>query len=230
VSDLTPDARKLIRLARGDSPPPGDKDRLLALITARTEVPAPPGRPPPATPALFKAGLGAGALGGLALAVALALGPAPGGPTTTGVAVVTPPGASSLPPLEPASAPIPDAMPPQIPVSAEVPQEKHPVKSAPRPEALPMDTMGPELALLAQAREAVARGDLAGAREVLAQHQQQFPRGILAPERSVLSFLVACRSGQAASVRTQVRAFLDRSPRSPYAVSLRAACGEPEDR
>jgi hypothetical protein len=43
----------------------------------------------------------------------------------------------------------------------------------------------------------------------------------------MLSMQMACRSGQGASVREQVRSFLEQHPRSPYAVALRSACGEP---
>lgn len=260
MSDLNPDARRLIKIARGgDLPSQADKERLRAALAARiaspdaaAPAPAPgpaPPAPPPASPTPLstalplKGALVGGLLGGAALITFLAARPAPAplAVSSASIVVTAPAGAVSAPVaevtevLEPAApvaavtaAPVASASG-AAPARTSEPTGPDGRAGAPRLSAPAVDALQQELALLAQAKEALGRGDLSAAREALSQHQQRYPRSSFAQEREVLSFLIACRAGQASGVKPQVRAFLARNPRSPYAVPLRTACGEPEE-
>jgi hypothetical protein len=83
-----------------------------------------------------------------------------------------------------------------------------------------------EQQMIVRARTALAAGDVAGANRALDEHDATFPNGAFAEESSVLRIDALARSGQRAAAQRAARAFLARSPASPYAARLRDLAGE----
>jgi len=82
-------------------------------------------------------------------------------------------------------------------------------------------TIGDELALLEQARAALARDPGASLARV-AQHRARFPAGALGAERDLIELDALRRSGRAGEVRSRARAWLEREPQGLYAARMRA--------
>ena len=113
-------------------------------------------------------------------------------------------------------------MPP--PAVAEPGPAREPPRSGTQP---PEDaTLGAELVLLREARAALARAAPEEALQRLAEHEQRFPGGLLAEERSVLRVRALCESGAAEQARAAARRFIQEHPNSPHAASLAGSCGE----
>ena len=81
---------------------------------------------------------------------------------------------------------------------------------------------GRELELIAQAREALTKGDARACLAAIAQHDAEFPDGQFMPEAAVMKIEATHASGDRAGARTLARAFLARSPESPYAARIRS--------
>lgn len=78
-----------------------------------------------------------------------------------------------------------------------------------------------EVALLDDARAAIGRGDVAGARAALTEHARRFPRGSLHPEAAVLRIEVALNAGSRAEAAALARDFLRTHEGSPHASKVR---------
>ncbi|KAK4044986.1 hypothetical protein OUZ56_032392 [Daphnia magna] len=83
-----------------------------------------------------------------------------------------------------------------------------------------VDTLAAEAALLTEARNALATGDLGAARAALARHRASFPAGALVLERNVLELEVRAKSGDSGAAREAARLAADPRYR-PYQQRLR---------
>lgn len=83
-------------------------------------------------------------------------------------------------------------------------------------------SLADELALLDQARRAVADGRAATALEVLKTHARKFPRGALRDEAAVLRMEAYVLAGDRDRARTSAEAFLERAPDSPQRARVRS--------
>jgi TolA-binding protein len=129
------------------------------------------------------------------------------------------------------------AEPPQRVVPAEPPATTSPVESpatpsapvqrpsVPRVEArTPVDVLAAENALVAAARDALARGDHATALAKLAEHAREFPNGQLTEERAALRIEALCAAGKHAQGRAEAKQFLRDHPGATQAARVEAAC------
>lgn len=80
-----------------------------------------------------------------------------------------------------------------------------------------------ELEILEPARQAIARGNYAAALEAVARHEQSFPSGQLAEERSALRVRALWSSGRRAEARAAAAVFASRYPRSGLLAWMREA-------
>ena len=86
---------------------------------------------------------------------------------------------------------------------------------------VPAATIGDELALLEQARGALAR-DPGTALARLAEHRARFPAGALGAERDLIELDALRRSGRTAEARARAGAWLRREPEGLHAARVRA--------
>jgi hypothetical protein len=75
---------------------------------------------------------------------------------------------------------------------------------------------------LAEARDALRRGDSAGALSRLTDLQRAVPGGILGQEREALAIEALAKSGRASEAQARARAFLQAYPQSPHAARIEA--------
>ena len=99
----------------------------------------------------------------------------------------------------------------------------------PPASAAPGAGLAEEVALLDRARRAIRAGDAAGALALLDGYRTSFPRGLLAPEASVLRIDALMATGQRARAQAESRSFLQKFPGSPHAVRLRGQLDSPEN-
>jgi hypothetical protein len=126
------------------------------------------------------------------------------------------------------------AQPPPAPaasVTAVEPEPSHPstLAVAPAPASSPSATASPmtlELAMLDQARAALANGNPAGALSILDAYAARFPHASMAPEASMLRIEALVRAGDTAAARRVADAFLAHNPQSPYASRIGSLLGD----
>jgi hypothetical protein len=95
-----------------------------------------------------------------------------------------------------------------------------------RPPTPPVDTLSEELALLDQARRALAMRDHAGALARLDEHAHRFPRRRLSSEATVLRIETLVKSGNTAQATKLGKDFLARQPNGPYAKRVSSLIGD----
>lgn len=78
-----------------------------------------------------------------------------------------------------------------------------------------------EVRLLDTARQALSRGNTAGAKTLVVEHRHRFPRGALTTDVAYLEVEIAHAQGQAAELRRLATAFLTRYPRDTHASRVR---------
>ena len=96
--------------------------------------------------------------------------------------------------------------------------------AAPAASSAPADTGSEareEAAMTLSARQALQRGNPAGALAVLDQAQQRFPRGRMTQEREALAIESLARLGRKGEAAQRAKAFLQWWPASPYADIVR---------
>lgn len=94
----------------------------------------------------------------------------------------------------------------------------------PEPEPKPGSTLAAEVALVAQARRALAAGHNTETLDVTAEHARRFAHGVLVPERVAIETIARCRMGD--GDRPQHAAAFHRAhPDSPFAARVDEACG-----
>jgi hypothetical protein len=99
---------------------------------------------------------------------------------------------------------------------------KAPEPPASAPEA--DDSLGPELALLREARAALDRKDPRTALRLLNRHAQRYPTGTLQQERLAARALALCALGRSSEASAAVHELARVAPGSPYLANVRAGC------
>lgn len=79
-----------------------------------------------------------------------------------------------------------------------------------------------ESRMVADARDALRRGDTAGALGMLEQIRLKFPGGVLAQEREALAIEALARSGRKADASARASAFVKAYPTSPLAARVQS--------
>jgi hypothetical protein len=82
-----------------------------------------------------------------------------------------------------------------------------------------------ELVLLDRARSAIAAGNPGGGLVVLDEYAAEFPRGVMAPEASVLRIEALAAAGDHARAKRVAIDFLGANPSSPYAARIESVVG-----
>ncbi len=223
MTELSPETRSLLDAARdAHAPPAGARDRVRMRMTADLARSVPP---KPVAARWFQSSLvklvGAGVVVA-SLGAALRMRPSPS-PATHPVAHraqrVTQAPAPTAPTVTETPAPTP-AVPVAQPVLPEAP--------GPRPRALGAhstdDDLTAEIALLRQARSALARNDNATALALAERYQTRFPQGGMAEDAAALKVIALCQSGLTERSRVEAGRFFTRWPRSLHGSRVRTAC------
>lgn len=144
---------------------------------------------------------------------------APVAPSAAAVAV---PEAPAVRPIEPAETPAPMHAPAaRSSVSKGASQRAGLAKPSRAREG---ETLSAELALLHDARQALARHDTSAALRALDDHAARFPNAVLRQEALSARALALCEAGRSADAR-RVAAQLERlAPRSPHLIRLADSC------
>ena len=230
-------ARSLLARAERAEPPEGAERAVWSALI---------GRFPPADPgAGFDGGGGAAAGGGVLGAIkAAGIGVLSGLVVSTGALVAIDTGKPVHPSVQPAPtapaaivrAPEPVAEPSAEPERAQ-PAEQHPVVvlSPAVPSAAPVASIAAldpsdaerkqsqlleESRALSAARDALRRGDAAGALATVEAVRARFPASVLGQEREAITIQALGQAGQRDAARARARAFLAKFPNSPHARSL----------
>jgi hypothetical protein len=227
TSDATPELRAAMRHARSGGPSAQQLERLMSGVIAQLPAPRPDAQAnPQATDAsnvapageallalrwLIWIAIGAGAM--LAVHRALHPAPAPVAPSHAAVA---------MPERAPAPARPEHVVRPEQPSQLEQaqPAADEAVRAAPaharvRRPAAPVQDPGAEIALLQQARRALASApDQALA--LTQVHARSFPDGVFREEREALAVEALLALGRRAEANARVHALLERYPQSAY--------------
>ncbi len=232
MTKLSPEAQALLNRGRDAlSPSAASKERVLSAIDASLASGA------------GVAGVSAFGTGKLWLVLTLVAGigggflvfrnraDAPQQPSQPVASAEQAPPAPAFEPVapdpEPATAGIAEASEP--PVAAQEPAV------VPKPNAVPRrskkNTKKPasssngllaESKLIADAQSALRKKDYTQARKLLSQHEKEFPRGTLRPERQAALAMANCLDGNGG--KAIARRFLDAYPNSPLAPRVRTSC------
>lgn len=150
--------------------------------------------------------------------------------------VVAAPSANAAPLATGITSPAPEAVPSlsiaDLPDVKDDPSRGHPLPgrspvarsstSASRSAQAAMPSKGRELELITRAREALTKGDTRECLATIALHDAEFPDGQFTPEAAVMRIEATQVSGDRARARSLARAFLAKSPDSPYAARIRS--------
>ena len=192
-------------------------------------VPAPPPAPPASAtaPAQVAEGRANATFSAAAPAEAATLKRAPGGgPEAASPRAPAPRGerAVSAAPYDGAAPPAPQAPPPEPAPQAGTAEGMGVGSGAPGDvvAAERISRLREERAMLEEARDALRRGDAAGALHKLEQARARFPGGVLVQEREALAIEALSRTGQRAAASARAAAFLSAYPTSPHATRLQS--------
>jgi hypothetical protein len=220
--------RAVLRAAKRDAPPAGDRERFLASLGLGAGITA------VASPA---AGLAAATLaktsGFSMIAKWVGIGVVVG--LVSGGAVLQISDRSQPPASKtPASAPVaPFAPPPPAPLPTSVANEAPPPPEPELPKATPPSrperprpaasnalAVDHEVAVLDRARNDLRAGKSSSALDALDEHSRRFPDGVLAHEAQVLRMEALAKDDPKAAAAL-ARAFLSKHPESPHAKRVR---------
>jgi TolA-binding protein len=129
---------------------------------------------------------------------------------------------ASVTPLVPAPPPVPIAPPAPVVSRAVV---RAAAVSSPRPSAPTGSSAAAELAMLDPARAAIAQGDAARGLSLLDAYASKYPRGVMAPEASILRIEGLVKTGDHDGAKRVGDAFLRANPVSPYASRIESLLG-----
>jgi hypothetical protein len=251
VTDLSPEAQKLLRQARAAFSP--DEGRLAAVrAELKAQLGASLNAPPSAASSAGGAGLRAlGAAGwsaGHTVIAAVAIGAMGAGalamwPLTSRAPKPAP--AELLTQPQPVSAPLAapvaeQTAPSTLPSLALSPPPEEPApalrtaararaksEAPPTVRAAPAsttDSLAEEVHMLRDARSALDRGDAAQALRLLDAHEARFRRGTLHEERLATRVQALCALGHADRARAVAQELQRAAPRSPHLARVRASC------
>lgn len=224
MSELGPDARRLVEAAKGAlDPSAADQARVLAAIqkhlahgSVGQEVAT---TPPLARPAWPIATVGALGTGLVVLALGWGLASLPSSPRAAPAPSATPvpaPQLSVAPPAQPAPH---DASAVPAPASTLTPAP--PRTNEPSTKAR-STRLAEEVAILSRATSALHAGRADEALAAAAEHQRKFPAGMLAEERIAVRAQALCLLGRTGEAE---RALARLSPSSPHGARARQRCG-----
>jgi hypothetical protein len=229
--DLSPDARRLVDLAR-KARTPGEEDKLR--IAERLAVPLAAGAAIGTAVGTAKAGASSSIFASLGAKVAAVVGVSAVTAAVVLGQVGTRPGPSAVPPPSTLATPAPPVVPKAEAVVPQTPPEDAPVTpeslapSKPTPpgshSVKPADELAQEAALLHEAQAAWRAGQSAQALELANQHAQRFPRSQLANERDVLRVLSLCKLGQTQAAKQVGARLLRKAKGSPWYQSVAQSC------
>lgn len=242
MSKLSPEAQAIVNAGREAlSPSPASKEQVLSAVQASIANPSAGGS------ALAQSG---GSAGSTKLLLALALvagiggglwlyGGNPGGkqeqaisneealvervtpklPAAPATMVEAekadePPGVEeTIADVEPAAEPDPH------------PEKKRKAKRKTQAASSAASTLLAERKLIGAAQIAIRNQDYSRARSLLRQHKNQFPQGILAPERDAARAIALCLNQDEDAGTAAGRAFLKAHKNSPLAQRVKSVCG-----
>ena len=232
--DLSPDARRVLRLANeARTPSEQDKARIarqlgLAVGVSATALAvgsahASASVKAAAGVAMWKwvalgSALLSAVLGSYLLAAPHASTASPHGPPMAQGANARGPSLSAAP--RPAIDEVVQRAPVREPTRAREPREARKPR-APGSEAAALDA---ELALLHRAQRAWREGEPLTARALLRAHRRRFGASALALERDALLVLTLCELGERAQAARLARQLLLRAPHAPMRTSIEASC------
>jgi hypothetical protein len=221
VSDLKPDAEKLVQATRAAlKPTDADRERVFAALLPQIGaglgadgMGAAAQASGPAKVTLLKisaalVGLGV-AGGGLYLAFAPEPRPAP-----AVVSTAVKPAPVVAPPVDQAPEAVLPVAPPAEPAAKKSPG---PSRSA--------DNLAQEVAILSRASAELRAGRPAAALKALDEHQREFPGGVLAQERTAARIQALCALGRKKEAESELARLTRTSPSSPHVARARKACG-----
>lgn len=241
MTDLSPESKALIELARGDDEPNAvDRARVrralgasLATglgVSSATSLAAGAGA---------KAAASAGLAGTLKIAVWVGVGMAFGALTTTTALV-----ALRGPAAEPTSVARPAPREANPVVKADPPVEQAPVAEPTDTTTIPLEvtskpttlrppqpspsSLAAEMRLLETARAALSGGDARRALSLIQEHEREFPAGSLSEERRASKVFALCELGRRAEAARAAAEFLRTAPASPLRGRVLDSCAFPE--
>lgn len=227
VGQLDPLERELLGSVKYVGPPEGAKDDAWRAIAGQIAIVAAVGAATGSSAAAATK-TGVGSLVSWALSTKVVAALAVSGLTAGAgyLALREPPAPAASSKLAPALAPPPAARTKGAPVLSPPEQSQSaPIattEDAPsrRLEPRRPDLLKQESELLTQARAQLRSGNPAGAQASLDRLQSQFPKGMLAQEREVLSIEVLSARGNVEGARRRARAFVKAYPHSPHSAKL----------
>ncbi|MBX3261539.1 MAG: outer membrane protein assembly factor BamD [Labilithrix sp.] len=209
----------LVADAKRREPPPEALRGLLETLGARSAVAAPATAIRQKWMRVAIAGAGGVALlGAVTAELSSRRAPAPGAPPAIAAPAVEDVSPS---PAIPVTAPEPVSAAPAIPI-ADLPDAK---VTAPRGRLrapAPAPSARREIELVAQAREALTRGDARACLAAVDLHDREFPAGQFALEASVMRIEATLASGDRAAARALALEYLAKHPGSPYEGRVRS--------
>jgi hypothetical protein len=222
MKPLDPLTRSLLEDARADAPAPGAEGRVWETLSQRLHAPL----PPTAAAASRATGLTTGVKAGTAAWAAPALKALVGVVALGGGALaVTQWHASDAKPtavLEASTSPKPAPVAEPAPPQAE--HGSSPLAPAEDPGAAAASQLAEEARLLAQAQQALGRGQPARALAQVNEHAARFPHGQLAQTRDAARVLALCALSRTREARRAQQQFLGDWPESPLASRVQRAC------
>jgi hypothetical protein len=88
------------------------------------------------------------------------------------------------------------------------------------------DDLGPEMALVAEARASLGRGDARAALDLLNRHRDRFRNGVFAPERDVSRITALCALGRGEEASRAARRFVSGGGESALVERVRNSCAD----
>ena len=222
MDPLEPELRRIISDGvRAAAPGPDAEARGLARLLAALPAPDPGGGSGPGDATPIAAGKLATGLKALLLIVGASAGIAV---VASSLAAPGPAPTPETPPRELVAAPPPPILPALSPPPIAAPSEPvRRVRASPRPPAA--DPLLAETLAVAEADAALARGEPARARELVAAIAREHPRGQLALERTAIDLAARCGiddPGAGAAAHEFLRTHAD----AAVAAKVRARCEE----
>jgi hypothetical protein len=216
---------KLLRAGRTDAPAPHNRKRIAAALGVGSVFAA--STVATGASATGKTWLGLATAGAVRLAAGVTAGALAiyGGARVLTPEAATPSEKPAVTRSRPAPAPSPkEHAAPTAPAPAPAETAELAVRR-PAPAA-PADTLSEELAVLDQARRALAKRDHAGALARLDEYARRFPRRHLSSEATVLRIETLVKSGDTAQATKLGKDFLARQPNGPYAKRVSSLIGD----
>jgi hypothetical protein len=242
MTDLSPESKALIELARGDDEPNAvDRARVRRALGASfaTGLTVSSATSLAAGAGVKAAGASAGLAGSLKIAMWVGVGMAFGALTTT-TALVALRGPAAEPtsvarPAPPGANPVIKADPPveEGPVAeptdtTTIPLEVTSKPTASRPPQPSPSSLAAEMRLLETARAALSGGDARRALSLIQEHEREFPAGSLSEERRASKVFALCELGRRAEAARAAAEFLRTAPASPLRGRVLDSCAFPE--